>query len=134
MGGACGPEGRQPLGQSLLKLEPTGFGLGPLAGLGALAKVVAVHLPADPLRTVAPPAGAVLRKLAAGGVAGKDGKQHRAPTSEVRLPAERKSVKRAQRTNHVQNCASLLAFEDKLLKTSSLKLVEAAGVELFHSL
>src|SRR5580704_3010621 len=45
MGRVCGPEGRQPLGQSLLKLEATGFGLRPLSGFGALAKVVAVHLP-----------------------------------------------------------------------------------------
>ena len=85
MGRACGPEGRQPLGQSLLKLEATGFGFGPLAGLGALAKVVAVHLPADPLRTVAPSAGAVLREFAAGSMAGKDGKQHRAPTSDSEI-------------------------------------------------
>lgn len=67
----CGPEGRQPLGQSLHKFEPTGFGLGPLAGLGALAKVVAVHLPVDPLGTVAPPAGAIFGEFATGGMAGK---------------------------------------------------------------
>jgi len=52
-----------------------------------------------------------------------------APTSEVRLPAGTNSVKRAQRTNHVQNCAFILALEDKLLKTSNLIMVEAAGVE-----
>ena len=43
---------------------------------------------------IAPSAGAVLREFAAGSMAGKDGKQHRAPLQTVRLPAERKSVKR----------------------------------------
>jgi hypothetical protein len=51
------------------------------------------------------------------------------PLLQVRLPAKRKSVKRAQRTNHVQKCAFILTLEDKLLKTSNLELVEAAGVE-----
>jgi hypothetical protein len=36
---------------------------------------------------------------------------------------------KAQRTNYVQNCASSLPMEDKLLKMSNLELVEAAGVE-----
>jgi hypothetical protein len=35
----------------------------------------------------------------------------------------------AQRTNHVQNCAFILAVDDELLKISNLQLVEAAGVE-----
>src|SRR6185437_3483344 len=48
---------------------------------------------------------------------------------QVRLPAVSDSVKRAQRTNHVQNCAWIFPLEDKLLKISNLKLVEAAGVE-----
>ena len=47
----------------------------------------------------------------------------------MRLPADSDSVKRAQRTNHVQNCAFILALEDNLLKISNLELVEAAGVE-----
>jgi len=36
---------------------------------------------------------------------------------------------KAQRTNYVQNCTSILPMEDKLLKISNLELVEAAGVE-----
>src|SRR5882757_4819360 len=78
---------------------------------------------------VAPTAGTVLREFAADGVAGKGGKQHRAPTSEVRLPAGTNSVKRAQRTNYVQKRASKLTLEDKKLKINNLNLVEAAGVE-----
>ena len=45
------------------------------------------------------------------------------------MPAVSDSVKRGQRTNHVQKCPSKSTVEDKLLKTSNLKLVEAAGVE-----
>ena len=77
----AGPNGGAPLSRASPSFEPQLLGLGPLPGSGALAKVVSVYLAADPLGAVAPTAGAVLRKLAAGGVAGKDGKQHRAPTS-----------------------------------------------------
>jgi hypothetical protein len=62
-------------------LLANGFGLSPLAGLGALAKVVSVDLAADPFGTVAPAAGAIPREFAASGMAGEDRKQHRAPTS-----------------------------------------------------
>jgi hypothetical protein len=67
-------------------------------------------------------------------VAGKDRKQHRAPTSSGEIARKTEVGQRAQRTNYVQNCASILPLEDKLLKISNLELVEAAGVELFHIL
>ncbi len=51
------------------------------------------------------------------------------PLLQVRLPADSDSVKRGQRTNHVQKCPSNSTVEDKLLKQSNLELVEAAGVE-----
>ena len=62
-------------------------------------------------------------------MAGKDRKQHRAPTSSGEIARRTEVGQRAQRTNYVQNCASVLPLEDKLLKISNLELVEAAGVE-----
>jgi len=62
-------------------------------------------------------------------VAGKDRKQHRAPTSSGEIARRTEVGQKAQRTNYVQNCASILPVEDKLLKISNLELVEAAGVE-----
>ena len=62
-------------------------------------------------------------------MAGKDRKQHRAPTSSGEIAREMEVGQRAQRTNYVQNRASILTLQDKLLKISNLELVEAAGVE-----
>ncbi len=62
-------------------------------------------------------------------MAGKDRKQHRAPTSSGEIARRTEVGQRAQRTNYVQNCAPVLPLEDKLLKISNLELVEAAGVE-----
>lgn len=129
IGRHCGAERRQALDERLLKLDAHFFGLGPLSGFGALAKVVSVDLAADPFGAVAAAAGTVSRKSAAGGVAGKDRKQHRAPTSSGEIARGTEVGQRAQRTNYVQNCASILPLEDKLLKISNLELVEAAGVE-----
>jgi len=57
----------------------------------------------------------------------KAGKWRRLPSGEI---ARRTEVgQRAQRTNDLQNCASIFPWEDKLLKISNLGLVEAAGVE-----
>ena len=79
-----------------------------MAVLGAQAKAVAVHLPADPLDTVAPSAGAVIQEFAAGGVTGTDGKQHGTPTSEVRLPAGTNSVKEgATYKSHTKTCVQI---------------------------
>ena len=63
-------------------------------------------------------------------MAGKDGKQHQAPTSSGEIARKTEVGQRAQRTNYVQNCASILPLEDKLLIIINLELVEAAGVEL----
>jgi hypothetical protein len=94
-----------------------------------MAKVVSIDLATDPLGTIAAATGAVSRKSAAGGVAGKDGKQHRAPTSSGEIARRTEVGQRAQRTNYVQNCVFVLPLEDKLLKISNLGLVEAAGFE-----
>ena len=63
-------------------------------------------------------------------MAGKDRKQHRAPTSSGEIARKTEVGQRAQRTSYVQNCALILPLEDKLLKISNLELVEAAGVGL----
>jgi hypothetical protein len=54
-----GAERRQAFDERLLKLDAHLFGLGPLSGLGALAKVISVDLAADPLGAVAAAAGTV---------------------------------------------------------------------------
>jgi hypothetical protein len=117
------------LRQSFVELLANGFGLGPLARLCALAEAVSVDLAADPFGTVTPAAGAILRKFAASRVAGKDGKQHRAPTSSGEiarcLGLGQKGATYKSRTK----LRAHLPLEDKLLRISNLKLVEAAGVE-----
>ena len=65
--------------ERLLELYPHLFGFSPLSGLGALSKVIPVHLPAHPFGAIAPAAGAVVSEFAVGRMAGKDGKQHGAP-------------------------------------------------------
>ncbi len=125
----CNAKRRQPFEQCFFERDAEFFSRGPLSGFGALAKVISVDLAADPFGAVAAAAGAVSRKSAAGGVAGKDRKQHRAPTSSGEIARKMEVGQKAQRTNYVQNCTSILPMEGKLLKISNLELVEAAGVE-----
>jgi hypothetical protein len=71
-----GAERGQPLGQGLFKLLPELFGFIPDAGRGALAEVLFVDLPADPLGAAAAAAEAVSLEFAIGRVTGKNGKNH----------------------------------------------------------
>ena len=106
------------------------LGIVPETGPGAQADEFAVVRSPYPFGAVAAAPEFVAVVFTVCGVTGVDG-QHRAPTSSGEIARRMEVGQKAQRTNYVQNCASILPVEDKLLKTSNLELVEAAGVERF---
>ncbi len=122
-------ERRQTSCERLLKLAAHSVRLGPLAGLGTLAKGISVDLATDRPKAVATSAGTVSPKSASDGVAGKGRKLdwRSAYSNEMARGTEvvQKGTTYKLRTKLLTNF--LLQF--KLLKISNLKLVEAAGVE-----